>query len=86
MRRFCFITDPQSGSYDTATVDLLWHLITGAWVAAHPVTDTNADGLTVTERRPPLALFDGEPVMIDPATRIAGGSGAEYFITARNAV
>ena len=49
--------------------DLGWNLITGDWVAAHAVTEIDTPRLTIAERRPVLALFDGEPVMLDPATR-----------------
>lgn len=65
--------------------DLGWNLITGDWVAAHAVTEIETDRLTLAERRPVLALFDGEPVTLDPATIIAAGRTREQFIATRAA-
>ncbi|THD38063.1 MAG: hypothetical protein E7773_02735 [Sphingomonas sp.] len=61
--------------------DLGWNLITGDWVAAHAVTAVETPRLTIAERRPVLALFDGEPVMLDPATVITTGRTAAQFVT-----
>ncbi|HEX4694983.1 diacylglycerol/lipid kinase family protein [Sphingomonas sp.] len=60
--------------------DLGWNLITGDWVAANAVTAIDTDRLTLAERRPVLALFDGEPVTLDPATAISAGRTAEQLI------
>ena len=60
--------------------DLGWNLITGDWVAAHAVTEIRAHHLTLAERRPVLALVDGEPVTLDPATVITAGRTAARFV------
>ncbi|MBS0478824.1 MAG: hypothetical protein JSR79_05940 [Proteobacteria bacterium] len=60
--------------------DLGWNLITGDWVAAHAVTEIDTPRLAIAERRPVLALFDGEPVMLDPATTISAGRTRDQFI------
>jgi diacylglycerol kinase family enzyme len=60
--------------------DLGWNLITGDWVAAHAVTEIEAHRVTLAERRPVLALFDGEPVTLDPATVITAGRTAGQFV------
>ena len=65
--------------------DLGWNLITGDWVAAHAVTEIHVPRLTIAERRPVLALFDGEPVTLDPATAITAGRTAEQFIATKAA-
>ena len=65
--------------------DLGWNLITGDWVAAHAVTEIDTPRLTIAERRPVLALFDGEPVMLDPATVISAGRTREQFIATKDA-
>lgn len=62
-----------------------WNLITGDWVAAHAVTEIETLRLTIAERRPVLALFDGEPVMLDPATVICAGCTREQFIATKRA-
>ena len=66
--------------------DLGWNLITGDWVSAHAVTEIHASRVTVRERRRVLALFDGEPVMLDPATAIGTGRTREQFIATRQAI
>ncbi|MEO5938694.1 MAG: diacylglycerol kinase family protein [Sphingomonas sp.] len=66
-----------------SVADLGWNLITGDWVAAHAVTEIHAPRLTIAERRPVLALFDGEPVTLDPATAITAGRTAEQFIATK---
>lgn len=65
--------------------DLGWNLITGDWVAAHAVTEIETPRLTIAERRPVLALFDGEPVMLDPATEIRAGRTRDQFIATKPA-
>jgi hypothetical protein len=35
----------------------------------------------IAERRPVLALFDGEPQMLDPGTTITVGRSRQQFIT-----
>lgn len=61
--------------------DLGWSWVSGDWVAARAVTEIRADELRVAERRPVLALFDGEPETLDPGTRISVGRTREQFLT-----
>jgi diacylglycerol kinase family enzyme len=68
-----------------SVTDLGWNLITGDWVAAQAVTEIRAHRLTIAERRPVLALFDGEPVMLDPSTVISAGRTREQFIATKAA-
>jgi len=65
--------------------DLGWNLITGDWVAAHAVTERRTEQLILAERRPVLALFDGEPVTLDPATVISVGQTRDQFIATKDA-
>lgn len=67
---------------DAGTIaDLGWNWVTGDWLAAQAVTEIRARELRIAERRPVLALFDGEPQLLDPGTRIAVGRSREQFIT-----
>ena len=68
-----------------SVADLGWNLITGDWVAAHAVTEIDTPRLTIAERRPVLALFDGEPVMLDPATVIGAGRTRKQFVATKDA-
>jgi diacylglycerol kinase family enzyme len=61
--------------------DLGWNWVTGDWVTARAVTEIRADQLRIAERRSVLALFDGEPAMLDPGTRITVGRTREQFVT-----
>jgi hypothetical protein len=45
------------------------------------VTEIRADQLRIAERRSVLALFDGEPAMLDPGTWITVGRTREQFVT-----
>lgn len=83
-----FVT-PDHGKLDVAAVtardwrsitSLGWIWLTGDWVAAAAVTQVKADKMRVAARRPVLALFDGEPVMLDPSTWISAGVTREQFI------
>jgi diacylglycerol kinase family enzyme len=60
--------------------DLGWSWITGDWLAAHAVTERRATALRLAERRPVLALFDGEPVSLGPDAVITVGRSREQFI------
>jgi diacylglycerol kinase family enzyme len=60
--------------------DLGWNWVAGDWAAAHAVTEVRAQELRIDERRPVLALFDGEPQRLDPGTRIRVGHTLEQFI------
>jgi hypothetical protein len=52
-------------------------------VAARAVTETHAHRLRLAGRRPALALFDGEPVMLDAGTEITAGHSAPSFLATR---
>lgn len=61
-----------------------WEWLTGDWVAARAVTQVFVETFRIGGRKPVLALFDGEPEMLDPQTPIRGGRTEEMFIrTAR---
>ncbi|WP_010544247.1 diacylglycerol/lipid kinase family protein [Sphingomonas elodea] len=60
-----------------------WEWITGDWLAARAVTESRTEALQVAERKPVLALFDGEPATLDPGTPIRAGRSLETFIATR---
>lgn len=60
-----------------------WEWVTGDWVAARAVTEGRTEQLRLGERRPVLALFDGEPETLDPGTTIRAGRSLETFIATR---
>jgi diacylglycerol kinase family enzyme len=64
-----------------AIADLGWNWVTGDWLAAQSVTEIRAQQVRIAERRPVLALFDGEPQMLDPGTTITVGRSRQQFIT-----
>jgi diacylglycerol kinase family enzyme len=63
--------------------ELGWGWLSGDWVAARAVTKTRAPELRVKGTRLVLALFDGEPVTLDPSVRIRGGISEKGFIATR---
>jgi diacylglycerol kinase family enzyme len=65
--------------------ELGWSFLTGDWVTARSVETARADRLTVAGRKPVLALFDGEPVMLEPGTSIVGGQTEPRFLATRTA-
>lgn len=80
---------PGETQLDIAAVDardfrsiaaLGWEWLTGDWVAARAVTHVFAERFRIGGRKPVLALFDGEPVMLDPATQICGGHTNRMFL------
>ncbi|MEG3089680.1 diacylglycerol/lipid kinase family protein [Sphingomonas sp. PB4P5] len=80
---------PDDGKLDLRGVDarawrsivsLGWDWLTGDWVASPAVTQVHVASFRVAGRKPTLALFDGEPVMLDPAVTITGGTTAKMFI------
>ncbi len=64
-------------------LQLGWGWLNGDWVAARAVTERRAKEARVGGRHSVLALFDGEPVMLDPATPIRSGTSATAFIATR---
>ena len=51
---------------------------------ARAVTEVRTDELRIAERRPVLALFDGEPEWLEPGTRITVGRTKEQFVSTRD--
>lgn len=66
-----------------AIVQLGWDWLNGDWVAAHAVSEAWTRELRVRGHRPVLALFDGEPVRLDPRAPIRAGRSLETFIATR---
>jgi diacylglycerol kinase family enzyme len=66
--------------------DLGWNWVVGDWSVARAVTEVRAEALRIAERRPVLALFDGEPEQLDPGTSIRVGRTLEQFIATDGAV
>ncbi|MDO7843263.1 diacylglycerol/lipid kinase family protein [Sphingomonas immobilis] len=80
---------PGHDHLDVAAVDardfraiaaLGWDWVSGDWVASRAVTQVFTERFNVGGRKPVLALFDGEPVMLDPLTVISGGQTNEMFL------
>lgn len=66
-----------------AITQLGWDWLTGDWVAAHAVDHAHAEELRIVDKRPVLALFDGEPVTLEPNTPIRSKRSLEAFIATR---
>ncbi|MBA3878220.1 MAG: hypothetical protein C0500_00710 [Sphingobium sp.] len=60
-----------------------WEWITGDWINAAAVHEVRAQTLRTAERRPVLALFDGEPVKLSPDVTIRAGRTAPLFVQTR---
>lgn len=80
---------PEVDHLDVAAVDardfrsitaLGWEWLTGDWVAAAAVTQVRATVIRIAGHKPALALFDGEPVMLEPDIPITGGMTARQFL------
>jgi len=69
-----------------AIAQLGWEWVTGDWVVARAVTESKTEQMRLAERRPVLALFDGEPEKLDPGTTIRAGRSLETFIATRSEV
>jgi diacylglycerol kinase family enzyme len=65
-------------------VQLGWDWLTGDWIAAHAVSEAHTETLRTRGRRPVKALFDGEPVTLDPRDTIRAGKSLETFIATRS--
>ena len=63
--------------------ELGWDWLTGDWVAARAVTKTQTEMLKVHGKRGVHALFDGEPVTLDPGIQIVSGATLPGFIVTR---
>jgi hypothetical protein len=57
-----------------------WDWLTGDWMAARAVSTETVDRFAVAGRRPVLALFDGEPVLLDAGTTISGGMTEPRYV------
>jgi hypothetical protein len=68
-----------------AIAELGWDWLSGDWVAARAVTETHARTLRIAGHRRVLALFDGEPRMLDAGTEITAGISAERFLATGDA-
>lgn len=64
----------------SSIAELGWNWLTGDWVAARAVTDRRTRRLRPVSKRPVLALFDGEPVTIEPDIEVTGGMTRPAFI------
>ena len=60
-----------------------WEWVNGDWIAAQAVDRAHAEELRVKDARPVLALFDGEPVTLEPGTPIRSGRSLKAFIATR---
>jgi diacylglycerol kinase family enzyme len=60
-----------------------WEWVNGDWIAANAVNRAHARELRVKDRRKVLALFDGEPVTLEPGTPIRSGRSLKAFIATR---
>jgi diacylglycerol kinase family enzyme len=83
---------PEDGELHVAAVDardwgsiveLGWESLTGDWVAARAVSESLTDTLSAKGNKPVLALFDGEPVSLDPGCAIEAGMSRKAFIATR---
>jgi len=63
--------------------ELGWNWLTGDWIAARAVTDRRAQRLRPVCKRPVLALFDGEPVTLEPDIEVTGGMTRPAFVATR---
>lgn len=64
-------------------VELGWTFANGEWATAAPVTQATVARFSLGGSKPVLGLFDGEPVTLDPGTRISGGMSREILISTR---
>ncbi len=64
-------------------IELGWTFASGEWATAAPVTRVIVAQFTLGGSKPVLGLFDGEPVTLDPGTRIGCGISAQIFIDTR---
>ncbi|MEN2786710.1 diacylglycerol/lipid kinase family protein [Sphingomonas qilianensis] len=80
---------PDQGALDLRGVDarewrailaLGWDWLTGDWIASPAITQVHVTSFGIAGRKPTLALFDGEPVMLDPGVTISGGTTRKMFL------
>jgi hypothetical protein len=58
-----------------------WEWLTGDWMAARAVSTQTVTSFAVAGRRPVMALFDGEPELLDPGVTICEGMTEPRYIT-----
>jgi hypothetical protein len=61
--------------------ELGWGWLSGDWLAARAVTSERVPRLGIHGHRAVLALFDGEPVLLDPDVAITAGETPARFLT-----
>ncbi len=61
-----------------------WEWLTGDWVAASEVTQCHATSFRTAGKKPALALFDGEPAMLEPGSEVRIGRTRDLFLTTRD--
>lgn len=80
----------EAGRLDIAAIDardfraitrLGWEWLTGDWVAASEVTQCHATSFRTRGHKPALALFDGEPVMLEPDSEVVLDKTRDLFLT-----
>lgn len=85
---------PEPDRLDIAAIDardfrsiaaLGWEWLTGDWVVAAGVQQCHAPRFRTGGHKPSLALFDGEPVMLDAGTEVTGGMTEKMFVTTLDA-
>jgi diacylglycerol kinase family enzyme len=86
------LVSPDANGLDVVAVDardwgsiaqLGWEWITGDWVAARAATESHAKELRVRGTGRVVALFDGEPVTLEPGQAITSGMSRKSFIATR---
>lgn len=65
-------------------VALGWDWLTGEWVAARAVDTTRAERLGFAGHRAVMALFDGEPVMLEADAAITAGRTPPAFLSTKD--
>ncbi len=89
------VSPGRTGGLDVAAIDardwgsiaeLGWDWLTGDWVTARAVTQSQAKQLRIHGNRGVLALFDGEPVTLNPGEQIISGMTHPGFIATREEI
>lgn len=66
-------------------IELGWDWLTGAWVAARAVDTARVERLGIAGDRPVMALFDGEPVMLEADVTITAGETKPRYLSTKDA-
>ena len=64
-----------------AIAQLGWDWLTGEWVAARAVDTTRVDRLGIGGNQPVMALFDGEPALLEADVIITSGETGPYYLS-----